>query len=29
VLTLNLAESGPTKAAEQRVITFFRERTGA
>jgi hypothetical protein len=29
VLTLNLAEDGPTKAAEQRVIQFFRERTGA
>jgi dienelactone hydrolase len=29
VLTLNLAEDGPTKAAEQRVIRFFRERTGA
>jgi dienelactone hydrolase len=29
VLTLNLAEEGPTKAAEQRVIQFFRERTGA
>jgi len=29
VLTLNLAETGPTKAAEQRVIAFFRERTGA
>ncbi len=29
VLTINLAETGPTKAAEQRVIAFFRERTGA
>jgi dienelactone hydrolase len=29
VLTLNLAETGPTKAAEQRVIAFFKERTGA
>jgi dienelactone hydrolase len=29
VLTANLAESGPTKAAETRVIAFFRERTGA
>jgi len=29
VLTLNLAETGPTKEAEQRVIAFFRERTGA
>jgi dienelactone hydrolase len=29
VLTLNLADTGPTKAAEQRVIAFFRERTGA
>ncbi len=29
VLTLNLAEDGPTKAAEERVIAFFRERTGA
>jgi dienelactone hydrolase len=29
VLTLNLAETGPTKAAEQRVIAFFRQRTGA
>ena len=29
VLTVNLAEEGPTKAAEQRVIAFFRERTGA
>jgi dienelactone hydrolase len=28
VLTLNLAETGPTKAAEQRVIAFFKERTG-
>lgn len=29
VLTLHLKEEGPTKAAEQRVIGFFRERTGA
>lgn len=29
VLTVNLKEEGPTKAAEQRVIQFFRERTGA
>jgi dienelactone hydrolase len=29
VLTINLAETGPTKAAEARVIAFFRERTGA
>ncbi len=29
VLTINLAEDGPTKAAEQRVIEFFRQRTGA
>lgn len=29
VLTLHLKESGPTKAAEARVIQFFRERTGA
>jgi dienelactone hydrolase len=29
VLTVNLAETGPTKAAEQRVIAFFKERTGA
>jgi len=29
VLTLNLREDGPTKAAEQRVIAYFRERTGA
>ncbi|HEY0648988.1 dienelactone hydrolase family protein [Phenylobacterium sp.] len=29
VLTLHLKEDGPTKAAEQRVIRFFRERTGA
>ncbi|HEX3700566.1 MAG TPA: dienelactone hydrolase family protein [Phenylobacterium sp.] len=28
VLTLNLAETGPSKAAEQRVIQFFRQRTG-
>lgn len=29
VLTLHLKEDGPTKAAEQRVIQFFKERTGA
>jgi dienelactone hydrolase len=29
VLTINLAEDGPTKAAEQRVIGFFKQRTGA
>lgn len=29
VLTTNLAADGPTKAAEQRVIAFFREATGA
>lgn len=29
VLTINLADDGPTKAAEARVIAFFRERTGA
>ncbi|HEY8573446.1 dienelactone hydrolase family protein [Phenylobacterium sp.] len=29
VLTIHLAEDGPTKEAEQRVIQFFRERTGA
>ncbi|HKP78278.1 MAG TPA: dienelactone hydrolase family protein [Phenylobacterium sp.] len=29
VLTLHLKEDGPTKAAEQRVIRFFKERTGA
>jgi dienelactone hydrolase len=29
VLTLHLKEEGPAKAAEQRVIAFFRERTGA
>ncbi|MCE2819578.1 MAG: dienelactone hydrolase family protein [Phenylobacterium sp.] len=29
VLTLHLREDGPTKAAEQKVITFFRQRTGA
>lgn len=27
VLTLHMKESGPTKAAEQRVIRFFKERT--
>jgi dienelactone hydrolase len=29
VLTLHLREDGPTKAAERRVIAFFKERTGA
>jgi len=29
VLTLHLKEDGPTKAAEQRVIAFFKERTEA
>ena len=29
VLTLHLKDDGPTKAAEGRVIQFFRERTGA
>jgi len=29
VLTLHLREDGPSKAAEQRVIAFFKERTGA
>jgi dienelactone hydrolase len=29
VLTVNLAETGPTKAAEERVIAFFKARTGA
>jgi dienelactone hydrolase len=29
VLTLNLAADGPTEAAAERVISFFRERTGA
>lgn len=29
VLTINLKEDGPTKAAEARVIAFFKERTGA
>jgi dienelactone hydrolase len=29
VLTLHLKEDGPTKAAEQRLIAFFRARTGA
>lgn len=28
-LTLHLAPEGPTKAAETRVIDFFRQRTGA
>jgi dienelactone hydrolase len=29
VLTLHLKEEGPSKAAETRVIQFFKERTGA
>lgn len=29
VLTINLKEDGPTKEAEQRVLAFFKERTGA
>ena len=29
VLTIHLREDGPTKAAEQRVIAFFKDRTGA
>ncbi|HVJ52178.1 MAG TPA: dienelactone hydrolase family protein [Aliidongia sp.] len=29
VLTVHMREDGPTKAAEQRVIAFFKERTGA
>jgi dienelactone hydrolase len=29
VLTIHLREDGPTKAAERRVIEFFKERTGA
>ena len=29
VLTLHLRKDGPTRAAEERVIAFFRERTGA
>ncbi len=29
VLTINLAEDGPTKEAERRVLAFFREQTGA
>lgn len=29
VLTVNLKEDGSTKAAEQRVIAFFKARTGA
>jgi dienelactone hydrolase len=29
VLTIHMKEDGPTKAAEQRVIAFFKERTGA
>jgi dienelactone hydrolase len=29
VLTLHMKETGPTKAAEQRVIAFLKERTGA
>jgi dienelactone hydrolase len=28
VLTLHLRDGGPTKAAEQRVIQFFKDRTG-
>lgn len=29
VLTLHLAQDGPTRAAADRVLAFFRERTGA
>ena len=29
VLTIHLSEDGASKAAEQRVIAFFKERTGA
>ena len=29
MLTIHMKEEGPTKAAEQRVIAFFKERTGA
>jgi dienelactone hydrolase len=29
VLTIHMREDGPTKAAEQRVIAFLKERTGA
>jgi len=29
VLTLHLKDDGPSKAAEERVLQFFRERTGA
>jgi hypothetical protein len=29
VLTFHMKEEGPTKAAEQRVIAFLKERTGA
>ncbi len=29
VLTLHLREDGPTKTAEERLIAFFKERTGA
>src|SRR5208337_5446587 len=29
VLTIHMREDGRTKAAEQRVIAFFKERTGA
>jgi dienelactone hydrolase len=29
VLTLHLRDDGPSKAAEERVIAFFKERTGA
>jgi len=29
VLTIHMKDTGPTKAAEQRVIAFFKERTSA
>ena len=29
VLTIHMRKDGPTKAAEQRVIAFFKERAGA
>ena len=29
VLTIHMREDGPTKAAEQRVVAFFKERTAA
>jgi hypothetical protein len=29
VLTIDMNEHGPTKAAEQRTIAFLKERTGA